>query len=68
MLFRSGNPKEIANISNNLEELEENQTKANALDNIKAETREALLDVPSENILKKFINKIKNIFNRKVSK
>ena len=64
----TGNPKEIANISNNLEELEENQTKANALDNIKAETREALLDVPSENILKKFINKIKNIFNRKVSK
>lgn len=64
----TGKPKEAVTISNNVETAEENQPKVNALDDLKAETTAAMLDVPSENIFKRFINKIKNIFNRKVSK
>lgn len=64
----TGKPKEAVTVSSNVEMAEENQPKANALDDLKAETTAAMLDVPSENILKKFINKIKSIFNRKVSK
>lgn len=64
----TGKPKEAVTISNNVETAEENQLKVNALDDLKAETTAAMLDVPSENIFKRFINKIKNIFNRKVSK
>lgn len=64
----TGKPKEAVTVSSNVEMAEENQPKANALDDLKAETTAAMLNVPSENILKKFINKIKSIFNRKVSK
>lgn len=64
----AANPKEAFTISNELEIAEESIPKTNSLDDLKAKTGVAMLDVPSENILKKFINKIKNIFNKKVSK